>query len=56
MAGAKVVSIDGGRRTPKLALTLPEAGSPEFYLWVLIALEVGFLLWVRVAFKGVHGG
>jgi hypothetical protein len=53
---AKLAMIEGGRRRPQLGLTLPEVGSPEFYLWVLIALEVGFLLWVRVAFKGAHGG
>ena len=51
-----LTAIDGGRRKPQLGLTLPEMGSPEYYLWILIALEIGYLLWVRMAFKGAHGG
>lgn len=48
--------IEGGRRPVKLGLQFPQTGTPEFYLWLLIALEMGFLLWVRVAFRGAQGG
>lgn len=53
---AALVSIEGGRRRPSLGLTLPEMGTPEYYLWLLIIGEVLYLVWVRTAFKGAHGG
>jgi hypothetical protein len=53
---ATVRSIEGGKRNPRLTFALPEYGSPEFWLWVLVLTELGILIWIRAAFRGANGG